>query len=139
MCEENDDSVSSPHYVKRRLADLVAERDRAEARRRDLTDQIRATLRQAHDLGLSWSELAEVAGYRNAEAARVQALRRDDRAPAPDAIHPEGSYSIREAAEILGVTSQSIYDWIKSGRIQVAVDRPRGRRVYLPRRLASPD
>lgn len=123
---------AEPERVKQRIADLVAERDRAEARRRDLTDEIRASLRLAHDLGVSWSELAVLAGYRNGENARVQAYRRNDRAPTPAREHPEGSYSIREAAAALGITPQAVYDRIKAGRLTVAVDRPRGRRVYLP-------
>jgi excisionase family DNA binding protein len=80
-----------------------------------------------------------VAGYRTAEAARVQALRRDDRAPAPPPAPPEGSYSISEAADLLGVSAQTIYDWIRAGRIEVALDRPRGRRVYLPERSTPSD
>lgn len=145
MCEEeeasNDNAVprSPAAEALRHLADLVAERDRAEALRRDLTDQIRTALRRTHDLGVSWSELANVAGYRNAEAARAQAIRHEDREIDPAAVHPDDSYTVSEAAQRLGVTKQAIYDWIKAGRIEVAVDRPRGRRVYLPSSMPSRD
>jgi excisionase family DNA binding protein len=77
---------------------------------------------------MTWAEIAELAGYRSATVARNQAAPRSSRA-APAA---EGTVTVREAAEHLGVSPQAIYSMIESGRIRVADKRQRGTRVYLP-------
>ncbi|KQW45932.1 hypothetical protein ASC77_18625 [Nocardioides sp. Root1257] len=86
-------------------------------------------MREAHDLGWTWSEIAAFAGYENATVARNQATARGSR---PPPAHPPGTHSVREAAERLGVTPQTIYNWIDAGRLEIADGSARGTRVFLP-------
>ena len=116
--------------VRARLEKLVAQREAAELRRTQLTTEIHGLLRDAHDAGWSWAEIAEFAGYRSADAARNQATPVASRPSGRS--EPTGSYSVREAAELLGVSPQTVYAWVASGRIKAADSRKSGRRVYLP-------
>jgi len=97
-------------------------------------DELPQVMREAHDAGLSWAEIAELAGYRSAAVARNQAAPRGDNPK----VSEDTGVTVREAAERLGVTPQAVYAMIESGRIQVVDRRQRGTRVHLPPAQASP-
>lgn len=133
MCEGHAEAATDRERARDRLRALVAEREALDRRRQELTDELHLMLRVAHDLGWSWAEIASFAKYKNAAAASNQAKPRD---AVPLAAHPPGTYSVREAAERLGKSTQTIYTWIETGRLE-AEDGPRGKRVFLPDALAS--
>lgn len=90
-------------------------------------------MREAHEHGYSWQEIAEAAGLGNANVAKSLAAKKSDLPdPVVPVAPPAGTYSVPEAAAELGVTKQTVYKWIKSGQIRVADDRPRRLRVFLP-------
>ena len=139
MCDDVDPQatsapidVSDPDAVLARLASLVEERDRLQSRQHEITTAIHAALRAAHDAGFSWTEIARTTGYSSASVARNQADPRGPRPPAPRPPDPPGTYSVREAAQILDVSEPTVYTWIRSGRLQATRGRSRGQRVYLP-------
>lgn len=136
MRDGPNESASAPartpeerEQLKRRFANLKTKRSEIERSAEAVTEQIHLLLREAHEAGWSWAEIAEIADYRNGAVARAQAARAGDVEPAP---LPPDSYTVREAAERLGVSVQSVYASIRAGRIIVADDRAKGRRVYLP-------
>ena len=129
MCDGPAEAGTDRERVRDRLRALVAERKALDRRRQDLTDELHRMLRAAHELGWSWTEIADFAEYKNAAAARNQAKARD---AVPARSHPPGTYSVREAAERLGVSPQTIYSWIDAGRLEVSEHGTRGKRVYLP-------
>ncbi|WP_395656526.1 helix-turn-helix domain-containing protein [Nocardioides sp.] len=128
MCEGHAEAAADRERVRDRLRALIAERKALDRRRQELTEELHRTLRIAHDVGWSWSEIAAFAEYKNAAAASNQAKARDAVPRAPDR---PGTYSVREAAKRLGKSTQTIYTWIESGLLE-AEDGPRGKRVFLP-------
>ncbi|GAA4363029.1 hypothetical protein GCM10023146_01950 [Nocardioides caricicola] len=115
--------------LKQQFRELRDKRAEIERNAQAVTEEVHLLLRRAHDDGWSWADLAELAGFRNADVARTQAAPASATTPSRP---PPDTYTVREAAARLGVTSQAIYQAIQSGRIEVADDRARGRRVYLP-------
>lgn len=128
MCEGHAENGTDRERVRDRLRALAAERKALDRRRQELTDELHRMLRVAHDVGWSWSEIADFAGYKNAAAASNQAKARDA-VPVPP--HRPGTYSVRETAQRLGKSTQTIYTWIEAGLLE-ADDGPRGKRVFLP-------
>ena len=145
MCDEPAESAPSRSPQERRaqvlarLRELATERDAIQERRRVITEELHTLLRRAHDLGSTWQEIADSAGYTSAVSARNQALSARDAEPEPADPALAGTYSVKEAAQLLGVHPKTIYQWVKSGRITVADDRVRGTRVFLPDSTSSPD
>ena len=133
MCDGHADADTERERVRDRLRALVAERRTLDQRRQKLTDELHLMLRAAHDAGWSWVEIAEFADYKNAAAARNQAKPRD---AVPPPSHTAGTYTVREAAERLGKSAQTVYAWIESGRLEAEMG-PRGMRVALPDSLTS--
>lgn len=133
MCEGHAEAATDRERARDRLRALVTEREALDRRRQELTDELHLMLRVAHDLGWSWSDIAVFAKYKNAAAASNQAKSRRE---VPPASSPPGTYSVREAAERLGKSTQTIYTWIESGILE-AEDGPRGKRVFLPDRPSS--
>lgn len=128
MCEGHAEGGTERERVRDHLRALVAEREALDRRRQEVTDELHEMLRVAHDLGWSWAEIASFAKYKNAAAASNQAKPRSE---VPIASPPPGTYSVREAADRLGKTPQTIYAWIESGRLETE-EGPRGKRVFLP-------
>ena len=135
MCEGHAEAGTDRERVRDRLRALVAEREALDQRRQDLTDELHRTLRTAHDLGWTWAQIADFAGYRNATVARNQAAPQSTTSTS----HPPGTYSVREAAERLGVSTQTIYARIVTGRLEVAEHQGHHTRVYLPDAPSSVD
>lgn len=73
--------------------------------------RLAAVLGEAHDAGCSWEDLAAAAQLESANAARLRAQRARRASEEPVGL------GITEAAERLGVSRQTIYDWIKNGRL----------------------
>ena len=132
----NDDEQA----VLDRLTAAIRRRTELEQERRQLTTTVGLLLREAFESGYSWAEIADTAGYDDAQAAMSAAAKKSELAtqPAPPPP-PPGTASIAEAAATLGVTVQTIYAWIKNGRLKVADSRPRRIRVYLPRSTSNDD
>lgn len=123
----------APPSALEQLRELAETRRAVEDRRRSLITEARLLLREAHERGHSWQEIAEAAGLSNANAAKSLAAKKSELPePVTAADPPDGTYSVPEAAAELGVTKQTIYKWIQAGQIRVADDRPRRLRVFLP-------
>lgn len=112
-----------------KIAELVAERERIEQARKALTAEIRSAMRTAHDDGNSWETIATTAGYQSANAAKNHAAPKGSTSRSSQA----GTFTVAEAAELLGISRQTVYDRIKSGDLKTTDDRARGRRVRLPK------
>lgn len=136
MRDRPADEESERARVRDRLRELDDERKRLDERRERITEERHRLLRVAHDLGWTWTEIANFAGYANAAVARNQAVARE---PGSSTSHPPGTYSVREAAERLGVSAQTIYSYIDSGKLEAVEYRTRGKRVYLPDAPSSVD
>lgn len=72
-----------------------------------------SVLGEAHEAGCSWEALAVAAQLDSPNAARLRAQR------ARRAGEEQVGLGITEAAERLGVSRQTIYDWIKDGRLRM--------------------
>jgi excisionase family DNA binding protein len=124
------------------LAEKITE---AEARLREAHAEMAGALNDAREVGLTWAEVASAAGLGSPQNAwfRAQRGRRPEdqaaafrwraehgRAPRPP-VDPAPGISVTQAAERYGVSRQTIYEWLKSGRVQGAKDA-RGRTRVLP-------
>ena len=89
-------------------------------------------LNDAHQAGHSWSELANDADLGTPDAARHRAYRGRD-----DVEMPESAVGASEAARILSVSRQTIYDWIRSGRVQTLRSASGRTRVIITEELRS--
>ena len=129
----------------RRLADLASRVQEAEARLREAHADLGAALNEARDVGLTWVEIASAAGLGSPANARFRAQRgrrpedqtasfrwraEHGRTPRPP-VEPSPGMSVTEAAEQHGVSRQTIYEWLKSGRLRGVKDA-RGRTRVLP-------
>lgn len=82
-------------------------------------------LEHAHDAGHSWDVLAEAADLESGNAARLRAQR------ARRGRETEVGIGITAAAEHFGVSRQTIYDWIRDGRLQATTGASGRTRVVL--------
>lgn len=129
----------------RHLQSLAEKITEAEARLREAHAEMAVALNDAHDVGLTWAEIASAAGLSSPQNARFRAQRgrrpeeqtvwfrwraehgRTSRPP----VEPAPGMSVTQAAERYGVSRQTIYEWLKSGRLQGTKDA-RGRTRVLP-------
>ena len=140
--ERSDDARAE---AVRRLRALAAQIDEAEARLASAHSEMVGALNEARDIGLTWAEIASAAGLGSPQNAwfRAQRGRRPEdqsasirwraehgRTPPPP-VEPSPGMSVTEAAEQYGVSRQTIYEWLKSGRLRGVKDA-RGRTRVLP-------
>ncbi len=98
----------------------------------------------AHEGGFTWAEIARAADLGSAETARIRAYRaRDDeevppslrwrrqRGSAPRSTPEVPGVSITEAAKRLGISRQTVYVWLRSGKLNATTDEAGRTRVLL--------
>lgn len=116
----------------------------AEDQHRESARRLSDTLLAAHEGGYTWSEIARAADLGSAETARGRAYRAretDDippslrwrhergRTPRPDTDRP--GLSVTEAAKRLGISRDTVYAWIRSGKLNFTPDDAGRPRVLL--------
>lgn len=124
-----------------KVTEAAARLARADEAQREASAELARAMYDAHKSGHTWSEIASGAGLASPHTARTRTrqvldpseltpseLWRQERglAPRPKADPP--GISVSEAARRLGVTRNTVYAWIKSGKLQSArdeTDRPR--------------
>lgn len=130
---------------------LIADVSHAAQQLQTAEDQHRAAaalladkLQAAHDGGHTWSEIAQAAGLGSAQTARIRAYRardaedlapslrwRRERGSAPRPSSNSPGLSVTEAARHLKISRQTVYEWIRSGKLHTATDEAGRTRVLL--------
>lgn len=138
-----DDSGRSGQLIGN-VSDAARRLREAEDRHRSSATLLAEALLAAHDGGFTWAEIARAADLGSAETARIRAYRaRDDeevppslrwrrqRGSAPRATPDVPGVSITEAAKRLGVSRQTVYVWLRSGKLNATTDEAGRTRVLL--------
>lgn len=115
----------------------------AEAQREASADLARA-MYDAHKSGHTWSEIASGAGLASPHTARTRTrqvldpseltpseLWRQERGLAPRPKTDPPGISVTEAARRLGVSRNTVYAWIKNGKLQSVRDESKRPRVIM--------
>jgi excisionase family DNA binding protein len=134
--EFDDPSSTTRDRAARELARRARDVRAAEDGLRDAHLALAEELNRAHAAGLTWAEVADAAGLGSAQNARFRAQRgrppeeqqpsfrwRAERGREPRPPRPESpGMSVKEAAERYDVTRQTIYGWIRAGRLKSVTD-----------------
>jgi excisionase family DNA binding protein len=133
-----------PDGPMRKVTDAAARLARAEESQREASAQLARAMYDAHKSGHTWSEIASGAGLASPHTARTRTRQlvdpseltpserwRQERGLAPrPKVNPPG-VSVSEAAKQLGITRNTVYAWIKSGKLKAAEDEAGRPRVLL--------
>lgn len=138
-----EDSGRSDRLIKA-VSDAAQSLRAAEDQHRLSAKQLSDTLLAAHEGGFTWSEIARAADLGSAETARGRAYRARDtddippslrwrrergRTPRPDPASP--GVSVTEAARRIGISRDTVYAWMRNGKLPTTTDEAGRTRVLL--------
>lgn len=141
MPEESRDTRNTLSRVSDEAAELLA----VENRHRSQAEALAQAMYEAYKAGHTWGEIASAAGLASPKTARSRAERamdavdlspsvrwrqtHGDAVPRPRPTPP--GISISEAARRLGITRNTVYAWIKNGKLTSTADDAGRPRVLL--------